>query len=719
MRAALPPTTHLPGLLAAWALAALAQITAPAQITPEPTPSPDQALEFESSRPAPASTITTIRELRDLSVEGAADSRLVRVTGVVTYFEPLRTLAFIQDETGGSFFSSVYNDGSGTERPRLELSVGDLVELEGLSAPGSFAPYIRRPPDSYLPRAKVLGRAPFPEPLRVDAGRLLDPSLDAHWVETRATVRQLRRFHRRLQLEVSNGLEEFTVIIPGDWPTGSLPDELLGSTIRVRGVYGSVTDQNRRLVAARIYTPGLEQIEILDEGSRKAFKTQPRPVGQLLQYRGDTNARVHVRGVVTGAFPGRYFFLRSGEDPLIVTTTSARPPEVGREVSVVGFPTPVADGVALHTTDFRLGPWRPHPQPINVAPADLNRPRWHGELVRTEARLLDSFVSGRECILLFGDGGTPFSARLTLPEGAEPPELPHESFVQVTGIAFLDQSGPIPAESPDALRSLSILLRGAEDLHLLRAPPFWTRERVIVGAGATLAALLLAGVWVVLLRRQVAEQTALIADKIEQEKVADERARIARELHDTVEQELAGIGLQLDLALARVAHAPERARNALDLALRMLRRTQGETRRSIQDLRDEGPDRSDLAAALADTAREFREEKGAPLHDRIESPAQALPALAEQHLLRIAREAVGNAARHAGASRIDLVLENTPAGLRLLIADDGAGFDPAAPHPGHFGLRGMRERALKIGARFELETRTGAGSRITVLLPAP
>jgi signal transduction histidine kinase len=242
---------------------------------------------------------------------------------------------------------------------------------------------------------------------------------------------------------------------------------------------------------------------------------------------------------------------------------------------------------------------------------------------------------------------------------------------------------------------------------------------MLVAAASTLAAFFLAVSWAALLRRKVRQQTALIEAKIEREKVADERARIARELHDTVEQELAGIGLQLDLALARVASTPERARTALDLALRMLRRTQSETRRSIQDLRSDLLERTDLAEALAEAARLFREEQNAPVHDVIEKPAAALPALAEQHLLRIAREALANAVHHAGATRIDLVLENTPDGLRLVVADDGAGFDPSVPHPGHFGLQGMRERALKIGARFALESRPGAGSRVTVELAVP
>jgi signal transduction histidine kinase len=679
--------------------------------------------ELDAVRPAPASVITSVRELRDLASEQAAEPRLVRVTGVVTYYEPARSLAFIQDETGGAYFVSGYNAGSPRGRQTLPLKVGDLVELAGLSGQGGYAPYIGRYIDERLPRARTLGVAPLPAPVRIEPGRLLDPSLDARWVEATALVREVRRFDRRLLLQVANGIDEFSIIIPGEGSETDEPADLHGSTIRVRGVYGSITDANRRLVAARLYVPGLDHLQILDPGSRRSFETPPLAVDQLLQFRGGAPARVHVRGVVTGAFPGNHLFLRVGDDPLAVSTTAKQLPSVGREVGVVGFPLPLGDTAVLHTPDFRVGPEGPPPPPVHASPADLVGSRWHGELVRLEVRLLDSFVSGRELTLLLGDGGAPFSARLSLPADVPPPAFANESWVRLTGIAYLDQAGQAVTVQPGgevvapAARGFSLLLRDPADIELLRAPPFWTRARILAATSATLAAFLLAVVWAALLRRKVRQQTELIAAKIEREKVADERARIARELHDTVEQELAGIGLQLDLALARVATAPERARAALDLALRMLRRTQGETRRSIQDLRSDLLERTDLAEALTEAAREFREEKNAPVHERVEKPAAPLPALAEQHLLRIAREALGNAARHARAARIDLVLENAPGLLRLVVADDGAGFDPARPHPGHFGLQGMRERALKIGARFQLETRPGAGSRITVDLP--
>ena len=724
MRPPPPPRRRLPFPLLLLLLGALLA-TSRALLAQAETPATTSTDEFDLARPAPASVITTIRELRDLAGEQAADPRLVRVTGVGTYYEPDRSLAFIQDDTGGAYFISGYNTARPRARRTLPVRVGDRVELTGLSSLGGYAPYVGAYIEERLPRVRALGTSPLPSPVRVEPGRLLDPSLDARWVETTATVREIRRFERRLLLQVANGLEEFSVLIPGDLTGARLPSDLHGSTIRVRGVYGAITDANRRLVAARLYTPSLEHLEILDPGSRRSFETPPLAVDQLLQFRGGANARVHVRGIVTGAFPGRHVFLRVGDAPLAVSTDATDLPEPGRELDVVGFPVPVGETAALHTPDFRPGPAGPPPSPVGVAPSDLHDSRWHGELVRLEARLLDSFASGHEYTLLLADGGPPFSARLSLPGGVAPPDLPNESWVRLTGIAYLDQAGQPVAVQPGGqvvaapARGFTLLLRATTDLELLRAPPFWTRGRILAAAAAALAAFLLAVVWAWLLRRKVAEQTTLISAKIEREKVADERARIARELHDTVEQELAGIGLQLDLALARVATAPERARAAVDLALRMLRRTQGETRRSIQDLRSDLLERTDLAAALAEAAREFRDENHAPVHDRIEPPSAPLPALVEQHLLRIAREALGNAARHARATRIDLALENIPAGLRLSVSDDGAGFDPARPHPGHFGLQGMRERALKIGARFALETRPGAGSRITVELPHP
>jgi signal transduction histidine kinase len=107
----------------------------------------------------------------------------------------------------------------------------------------------------------------------------------------------------------------------------------------------------------------------------------------------------------------------------------------------------------------------------------------------------------------------------------------------------------------------------------------------------------------------------------------------------------------------------------------------------------------------------------------VQAPEERLPLAVEQeeHLYRLAQEALHNAVKHAQAKRAWVELVATDGEVVLTVRDDGVGFDPAEPHPGHFGLETMRERASRIGADLSLESAPGAGTmvRVQVLVPGP
>ncbi|MES1242695.1 MAG: GAF domain-containing sensor histidine kinase [Acidobacteriota bacterium] len=191
---------------------------------------------------------------------------------------------------------------------------------------------------------------------------------------------------------------------------------------------------------------------------------------------------------------------------------------------------------------------------------------------------------------------------------------------------------------------------------------------------------------------------------------AEERNRLAREIHDTLAQDLSAIAFQLEAAEALLDGPvdPERVRRAVAAALDLTRKGLEETRRSVLDLRAAPLEGRSLATALADLAAERKVT--------FEGPAPApLPAAVEVGLYRIAQEAVQNALRHAEASRVVIRLEGTPDRVRLTVEDDGRGFGIAdASSASRFGLVGMRERAHLLGGSFQLESSPGAGTRVTV-----
>jgi len=209
---------------------------------------------------------------------------------------------------------------------------------------------------------------------------------------------------------------------------------------------------------------------------------------------------------------------------------------------------------------------------------------------------------------------------------------------------------------------------------------------------------------------------------------AEERNRLAREIHDTLAQGLAALTMQLEVADALVAGgaanvratAGERLDSAVRAALALARVTLDEARRSVLDLREAPLEGRTLREALEDVARDARSSDPAlevTLAANTEIDATGLPPAVEVGLYRVAQQAVANAVRHAHARRISLRLTHRRDHVTLRVEDDGTGFDPAAIPAGRFGLIGMRERARLLGGTLVVESTPGEGAAIAVRAP--
>jgi signal transduction histidine kinase len=164
------------------------------------------------------------------------------------------------------------------------------------------------------------------------------------------------------------------------------------------------------------------------------------------------------------------------------------------------------------------------------------------------------------------------------------------------------------------------------------------------------------------------------------------------------------------------------ARSYLDMARRMARHSLTEARRSVMDLRASALEGQDLAAAIESGTRMWTAGSGVELAVEVTGTGSKLPEEMEQHLLRIAQEAVTNALKHAGASRIGVTLHLDACNLLLRIKDDGRGFDQRdvfSSRAGHFGVIGMRERAERLGGELRLASNPGEGTEVEVKVPLP
>src|SRR5215218_6516380 len=200
---------------------------------------------------------------------------------------------------------------------------------------------------------------------------------------------------------------------------------------------------------------------------------------------------------------------------------------------------------------------------------------------------------------------------------------------------------------------------------------------------------------------------------------AEERNRLAREIHDTLAQGLAALTMQLEVADARAVESGDaRLTAAVTAALAIARSTLQDARRSVLDLREAPLDGQTLRDALRAVAVEA---SAASLRDvRIDvvvQEAERLSPAVERGLYRIAQQAVANAVRHSDAQRVVVRLEHRADQVVLRVEDDGGGFDPASVPPDRFGLVGMRERARLLGGTLTVESAPGDGSVVDVRIP--
>jgi signal transduction histidine kinase len=203
-----------------------------------------------------------------------------------------------------------------------------------------------------------------------------------------------------------------------------------------------------------------------------------------------------------------------------------------------------------------------------------------------------------------------------------------------------------------------------------------------------------------------------------------ERARIARELHDTLLQSFQA--LMLHFQTVNDLLPPGKAKEALEKVLDRADRAIIEGREAIQNLRSSTTVTNELAQAVAALGEELGGARNggrglATLSVSVEGAPRELHPIVRDDIYRIAREAVGNAFRHAQASKIEAEITYGERHLRLRIRDDGKGIDPKlldAGRDGHWGLPGMRERAQQIGAQLEMWSEGRVGTEVELRIPS-
>jgi NarL family two-component system sensor histidine kinase YdfH len=211
--------------------------------------------------------------------------------------------------------------------------------------------------------------------------------------------------------------------------------------------------------------------------------------------------------------------------------------------------------------------------------------------------------------------------------------------------------------------------------------------------------------------RQLSEYAAQVEDLT----LAAERQRMARELHDTLSQGLAGLILQLEAVDAHLSsQRHERARDILQQSMVKARATLSEARQAIENLRQ--PLRFDLAEWIRQECGHFSAATGIPCEVAIDL-RQGCSEIAGEAAGRVVSEALSNIARHARARHAAVKVVGTETALEIEVSDDGVGFDPGVVQDGHYGLVGMRERVRLAGGMIQVDSSLGQGTKVLLKIP--
>ena len=644
---------------------------------------------------ASAAELTKAIQVRSLTYDEARAGLEARIRGTVTFIEGPGAV-FVQDDTAGTFFRP---------EPSNKLRPGDVVEVSGPTQPGNYLPGIALAP------YRIIGHGPLPPAVAAGYDDLMSGRYHYQRVAIEGIARSVTPVGEgRSVLRVDVGAR-----IVEAWVDIGIEDEsaIVDSRIRVEGLAAGGINRRRQLVQPYLRTRDRSEITVLDAAVPEA--DVPRVTAANLhtfRVTGQGNHRIRIEGIVTAGPSRTQVFVRSGQTAFGLRFMAPTTVEVGDHIEVLGF-TEMGQFSAT-VVDAKLLTRTPGPPPEALEsdiPSVLGGAR-DGDLVAVTAVLTDFFRTENGVVLSLQRAGRALQARGPVMAV----DVPLRSTVRVTGICQVESSTSVVLTSRP--ETVTLQLRAREDITVLESPPWWTARRMLAGLVALAGATLLAGLWIAVLRRQVRRQTAALRRRIESEAALEERHRIAREFHDSLEQDLTGLALRLDAVATRTFD--DKGRQIIDVSRSLLARIQAETRNFVSDLRDAAENDGDLASALEAAATRLDSADGVEVRVEFAGPPPPLPVATVHHLRMIARESVTNALKHARAGRVTIDVAVVGSALRLRVTDDGRGFEPSLEtrgKSGHFGCVGIRERARKVGAQVTWRSAPGQGTTVEVTLP--
>ncbi|MEN3944195.1 ATP-binding protein [Prosthecobacter sp. SYSU 5D2] len=643
----------------------------------------------------------------------------VRVRGVVTFSNQQMGLAYVQDASGGIGFDP-------RSLSAARLLPGEVVEVEGyLTRHQGLTMLMRHRIKLGSPEVRVLpGEKQSAAPLHFDLDAAAQMRIDGLLTHLSGVIRSItvpEADSEPLIVEISSPSGHAVARLPWREPQAVL-DQWINAPVQMDAVLVCRADTSLlpENADALLLVSSSTRWNVQPQALEEVFQRPPVTAASAIEAtpRSTLKERVHVAGTVTAARARSWVCLRTEEGSIEVSTRQRDVFIPGQHLSIACWPQNKTGRLMLQDGVCRVTGQGPPPEPVTMVQGFFN-PAMQRELVEVtgilhsyslpggSTRLTLALPSGMHCLLAWNSFLQPDDL----------PPLEDGSVIRLTGICHIGQDS---TASPEGT-GLSILPRSREDIVLLSGPSWWTADRLMLAVWWLLGLVGVALPGALIFRWQIWRQAQRIRRIESQAATEEERLRIAREFHDSLQQQLTSAALHLETLKGALHAAPEMLPRLIDDTTAMLRHCQVEARHCIWDLRSDATVRSSLTESLSDW---LQNRIPADANTQVcfihEGNEPVLPEGVPFHLMRIAQEAVTNALAHSSASQIQVRLYSSRRQVELVIEDDGSGFEPrliSQPRPGHFGLSGLKERAAKIGAKLDLSTHPGTGTRVTVRLP--
>jgi signal transduction histidine kinase/DNA-binding response OmpR family regulator len=458
-----------------------------------------EALEQSARTDGERRVLTTVDAVRRLDARDAALAHEVRLRATITLVDNPWNILMIQDGTAG-----IYVFASQLEHALPPCRAGDIVEIEGESGPGEFAPMI------VARRLTVLGHGTLPKARPTTLGRLLAGLEDSQLIEFSGVVRDITHDDSdHLMIGLSHDNQRFTTYVPA-FGKQALPEGLgVDAEIHVTAVVGARFNTRRQMIGAQLFVPSAALIRVERPGHRDLDALPIRPTSHVLGFTPSIRPGhlMRIKGTVLVARRNE-IFLRDEAGGLEVHPREPVTLAPGDTVEAVGFPQPgdyaptLEDAVVTRVGRAEL------PEPQLLPGKDLLKNELDGELVRIRGVLRQHVVGADEDVLLLEAGPTALSAQLEH-RGSPGPRLDLGSVIEVSGVAAVQATRAGNRLVPSGLR---LFVAGPAGIKVIAAAPWFTGARVVwmVAGLAGLVALSMA--WIATLRRRVLTQTAALRE---------------------------------------------------------------------------------------------------------------------------------------------------------------------------------------------------------------